>query len=165
MSSLFILAGLPFSGKSTFAKKVEDSTSIKRVSFDDLWVSFAAVDPNISYDTIIGEIKKLMSKQLEKGFSVIYDSTNLKEEHRKEMLDVAFENDAEAVVIYFSISIEEMRKRQAKSMIDKTHHEVGEDNIQKALEHNTIPSHCVIIESEEDKEKLMKEMIQHFPNE
>lgn len=165
MPTLYILSGLPFSGKSTFSKKVEEVTSIKRVSFDDLWVSFVKEDENIDYDTMITEIKKLIGKQLEKGFSVMYDSTNLKEEHRNEMMKVAQENNAEAMVVYFSISVEEMRKRQVQSLIDYTHHVVDEDNIQRALGYNDIPENCLMIVNEEDKDQLMKELVEKFPKE
>lgn len=165
MPTIFILSGLPYSGKSTFAKKVEEKTMIKRVSFDDLWTSFVKVDENISYDTMITEIKKLIDKQLEKGYSVMYDSTNLKEEHRKEIIDIADSHDVEAVVIYFSITEEEMRKRQGQSLIDKSHHVVDEDNIQKALEHNQIPAECINVNSEDIKEKLFEELVKNFPME
>lgn len=165
MPTVFILSGLPYAGKSTFAKSVEEKTMIKRISFDDLWASFVQVDENISYEKMIAEIKKLIDKQLEKGYSVIYDSTNLKEEHRKEIIDIAKNHDVEAVVVYFSITEQEMRRRIEQSLVDKSHHIVDEDNIQKALEHNQVPSECIIVNSEEIKEKLLEELVKNFPKE
>lgn len=165
MPTLYILSGLPFSGKSTFAKKVEEMTMLKRVSFDDLWASFVAVDEKISYENMMKEIKRLIEKHLEKGYSIMYDSTNLKTDHRRAMIDLANETDADPIVIYFSITEEEMRKRQEESLIDKTHHIVNEDTIQNALEFNDTPEHCVLVETEDDKEKLLGELVEKYPRE
>lgn len=163
MATIYIFSGLPFSGKSTFAKKAEEVTTLKRVSFDDLWASFVSIDKNIKYEVMMVEIKKLISTQLEKGFSVIYDSTNLKEAHRKELVDVAKENNAEVIVVYFSISEGEMRKRQSQSLQDNTHHQVSEDNIQIELDLNQVPENAIILETEEDKDVLYQDMIKKFP--
>ncbi len=155
---LYILSGLPFAGKSSFAKKAEECTTLKRVSFDELWTSLVTVDPGITYELANAEIEKLLQHNLEQGISTIYDSTNLKENHRDALISIAHNTGSEYKIVYFYISVEEMKRRQAESLIHKTHPIVCEENIRAALEHNCVPDGCIVIETEADKGRLLREM-------
>ena len=163
MSSLYILCGLPFSGKSFFSKDVESKTSIMRVSFDDLWNALVALDGNIPYEKVMIEIEKLITNNLIEGISVVYDSTNMKEEHRDSMLNLTKNIHVDAFVVYFPITVEEMYKRQAQSLIDKSHHIVNMESIHASLEHNTPPIDCIILANEHHKTVLLKKLIEKFP--
>mgnify|MGYP001589015735 CR=1 FL=1 len=59
MANIFIMSGLPFSGKSTLSKKIAERLDIPRISFDDAKrLSKPIVD--------IGEIDKMLSGFYEK---------------------------------------------------------------------------------------------------
>ena len=57
MPILYILCGLPLSGKSLLSKEIEKTTSIKRVSFDDEWNIFKQSDENITYEVALKTIE------------------------------------------------------------------------------------------------------------
>jgi predicted kinase len=152
------MCGFPFSGKSTFAKQVVSQTSIVYVSFDDMWVELLKKIPELTYDTALPYIDKQIEDMLKQGLSVIYDSTNLKSDRRMSLIYLAEKVGAKGVVVYIPTTVEETLKRQAQSLIDHSHHVVDKENVDKAFEHLEVPADAVVLESEEDKERFLKEL-------
>lgn len=160
--TLFIMCGFPYSGKSIFSKKVAEQTSIARVSFDEMWYELSAKIPELTYDIVHPYIEKQIIEYLEKGISVIYDSTNLKADPRMSLIYLAEKVGAKGVIIYIPTTVEETLKRRDKSLQDGTHCVVDQENVDKAFEHLEVPADAVVLASEEDKERLIEELKGRF---
>lgn len=162
-TTLYIMSGLPFSGKSLFSEEVEEYTSIVRVGFDDVWNELLLKIPDLTYDMAIVFIEKKLSDLLIKDISVIYDSTNLKEEHRKRLLYLAEKAHAKGVILYIPTTIEETYARQAQSLLDKSHHVIDLQNIKTVLENIEIPKDCILLKTEQNKQDFLDSLKKMFP--
>ena len=151
MPILYILCGLPLSGKSLLSREIEKTTSIKRVGFDDEWNILKQSDENITYEVALKEIENILVTKLKDNHSVVYDSVNLSNEHRNKLKKLAEEAGAQAIVIYLKTSVKEIYKRRRQSLIDKSHHYLDIDFIDKSNERLEVPDDCIIISNEKEK--------------
>lgn len=118
MAKLFILIGLPASGKSTFAQIARKRNSkIKYISSDELRKEFSEFKDN--HSRIFYIMNKITIHMLSENNNVIYDSTNLEKRYRKDLFNkirkMALENvKVEAVFIHkgLNYAIEQSKKRK-----------------------------------------------------
>ena len=158
MQTLYILCGLPFSGKSLLSKEIEKTTSIKRVSFDDMWDVLKQSDKNITYEIALKKIEKKLVCELKNNNSVIYDSVNLSSEHRNKLKKLAEEAGAQAIVVYLKTPVEEIYRRREQSLIDKSHHYLDKKFIDKSNERLEIPTDCITISTEKEKDIFLRSL-------
>lgn len=158
MKKLYIMCGLPFSGKSLLAKEMEIRLGAKLISFDENWIELSARIPDITYEVALEDCKNKIAKNLQNNFSVTYDSTNKKPATREIFINLAKENNAEPVIIYLDVPVDEIKRRRAQSLIDKTHHVVSDENFNQSIEHLVPPTDAVIIKSEDDKKKFLESL-------
>lgn len=155
MANLYILCGLPFSGKSMFGKELSVKTGYALISFDNVWQSLSHLGKEITYELVLEDCRKQISDILANGLSVIYDSTNPKEEHRQYIKKISDDMGLESKIIYLKISLEEIHRRRERSLIDNTHHVVSDENFNNAVEQLEAPIDAIVIENEEDKNKFL----------
>ena len=67
MTTLYLLCGLPFSGKSLLSKEIENTTSIKRISFDEMWDAFDKSNVHSPYKIVRQKAKDVISDGLDIG--------------------------------------------------------------------------------------------------
>ena len=158
MKKLYILCGLPFAGKSLLSKEIENKTGAKLISFDKNWEELSKTNPEINYETGLQDCKNKIAESLQKNISVIYDSTNKRPATREVFINLAKENDAEPIVIYLEVPLEEIKRRRAQSLIDKTHHVVADENFNRSIEHLVPPTDAVILKTEDDKTTFLKNL-------
>lgn len=128
--TLYIMQGIPGSGKSTIARMIQDQTGAFICSTDDLWY-----DCNGTY---IFDVTKLAEKHkanqchvrgfLELGCDVIVDNTNIKKSEAKPYLDMAKEFGADVQIIRVQADLETCIKRNAARSEDRR---VPEDVIRR----------------------------------
>lgn len=144
MTNLYIMCGLAFSGKSTLARKIAESTGSKIIAFDKLWVEKEKEQPVLKGDKGWKFIRKVgqdeVAKALQEGNSVVYDDNNVRFEHREELREVARRFGARAVVVYLNTPMELIRKREAANKVTGQRHEVEPENFQTVLEQLQIPN-------------------------
>ncbi len=77
--TLYMLRGLPASGKSTWARElISKKERIKRVNRDDIRRMLGSDEWNKKSELIVNKIRKnMIITLLDSGFSVIDDNTNL----------------------------------------------------------------------------------------
>lgn len=159
MPKLYILCGLPYSGKSLFSKEIEKTKSIKRISFDEIFDNLKKLNEGITYEIGVKDVDKTLTEELKKGNSVIYDSTNLSFRRRSELKKLAELAGAQFVVIYIKTSEEEIFKRKAQGLIDRSHQNVLSDkDINDAIKKLEIPTNCITISTEEDKRDFLESL-------
>ena len=116
MTTLYMIAGLPGSGKSTLsgllAYKLQD-TNVKVLSSDDLRREYGADPTNFQTSKhIFGVMDSITGLCLHLEQSVILDATFLTYSGRSGFYDRAIENDAKTCVLYVDTPINECVDRQ-----------------------------------------------------
>lgn len=160
MPTLYILCGLPFSGKSMLGKEMSIQTGYSLISYDDVWQSLSHFDKNITYQSVLDDCKKQITDLLYAGFSVIYDSTNPKTEHRLEFKNLAKSLRAKYQIIYLEYSLDEIKRRREKSLVDKTHHVVSDENFDNAVLHMEAPlEDSIVLRNEQDVKGFLNSLI------
>lgn len=155
MANLYILCGLPFSGKSTLGKEVSEKFGYELISFDAVWQNSYAENKDITYDAVLIDCRKQIANALAEGSTVVFDNTNAKAEHREDLKTIAEYMRMKTEVVYLKVSLDEIKKRRAKSLIDKSHHEVSDENFNTIVEHWEEPADAIIISNEQDKQKFL----------
>lgn len=88
MKDLYIMVGLPASGKSTYVKKMKECFSIVSVSTDDLRKELLGDISNQNQNTeVFDEAYKRIQFYLEKGLDVIFDATNINYKKRMDVIN------------------------------------------------------------------------------
>jgi len=117
-----ILRGLPASGKSTFAKEQDKNSSgeWKRINRDDLrnMVDAGEWSPQME-KVIVASRNALLEVYLRKGFNVIIDDTNLRDENWTEINDIVakINLDVQVVEKCFPIDVATAVERDSKRLV------------------------------------------------
>ena len=117
-SRLYILCGLPASGKSTFAWNFTKSNDIRYVSRDE--IRFSMVKENEEYFSHEKEVFRkfvgIIAQTLVDGFDVIADATHLNPPSRNKLINAidAITRDYTITYIFIDTSLEVCLARNAK---------------------------------------------------
>lgn len=117
MSRLFIMCGLPASGKSTFARQFIRDNDIRYVSRDE--IRFSMVKENEEYFSREKEVFKkfagTIAQTLIDGFDVIADATHLNRISRDKLIRAIDRYTTEYTITYIVLetSLETCMKRNA----------------------------------------------------
>lgn len=138
--TLYILCGLPFSGKTYLAKKIAAYTGSKLIAFDQLWLELEK-DPNLPTPTKGSDgwrvtrniAKERIAQALNNNQCVIYDDINVQFAHRVELRELAEQCGATSVVIYVNTSDEIRAGRMKQNVVKKQRHDVESENLETAL--------------------------------
>jgi predicted kinase len=131
MQYVMLAKGLPASGKSSWSKeKVKNDQTWKRINRDDLRSMIDDGVWNPDNENFIRKVRNnLVQFALRKGFNVIVDDTNLKNDIFKEICDVAEQLNIDVIVQEqcFEIDPNEAIRRDATRQIGKVGSEVIND--------------------------------------
>lgn len=143
MVNLYIMCGLAFSGKSTLARRIAESTGSKLIAFDKLWVEKEKEQP-ISKDSegwrfVRKVAQEEIAKILKEGLSVVYDDNNVRFEHREEIREIGRGLGADPVVIYLNTPMDLIKERERVNKTTGERHEVEPENFQTVVEQLEVP--------------------------
>lgn len=115
MASLYIMVGIPGSGKSTYAKKLDGVVCSSDETRKELYGSEEILG---SHYEVFRTLDKKVKNVLESGQNAIYDATNLTKNGRKNIIN-KFRNYAEKIIIVFMdtplpVALERNEKRERK---------------------------------------------------
>ena len=112
-----MMAGLPASGKSTYAKKLAEEENAIIHSSDELRAELFGTelhnDSNDSNDILFKELHKRIINDLSNGKSVIYDATNINYKRRKAFLDSIKNIECEKICVLIATPYEDCLKYNA----------------------------------------------------
>lgn len=111
MAYLFVMVGIPGSGKTTTAKEIISLTNAAHISSDDIRVELFndvnhLLDDGIVFDTM----KKRTKECLKNGKSVVYDATNISNKKRMALLQEVKNIDCKKICVYMATPIEQCIK-------------------------------------------------------
>ena len=111
---LYMLRGLPGSGKTTHAKRMVQM-GVKRVNRDELRDMVDSGVYNAGNERLIRLFAtNLVLASLKQGYDTVIDNTNLKPNDELEWQTLAFRMGAKFVVIDMNVSLEECIRRDAQ---------------------------------------------------
>lgn len=117
MANLYMMVGVPRSGKSTFSKQLRDKTNATILSADKLRVELLGQKTPIKekepfiWKTFYQRLGSLLSDRKD----IIIDNTNVSVKSRKKILKKALSYDYNIEAFVLKTSIEEIRKRAKAS--------------------------------------------------
>lgn len=144
--TLFILCGLPYSGKSYLAGELRKCVDIDYVSIDDIFYNRGfnwdtGKLPNAEeWDEIFEESYSKVSDAIEQGRNVLYDSTNHTAISRDKLREVATAAGGVSEVIFVPITEQELWNRWESAKLHKERHIVARELIEKTLQMFETPS-------------------------
>lgn len=139
-AKLYILCGLPYSGKSYLARQIVTDTDIALISIDSLLESggFSWNDnklPNTQeWDEIFSSSYELTASALQAGKSVLYDSTNHTVASRDKLRAIARANNVECKVIYVKTTRETIWQRWEENNLNPTRSKVSRELVQQTID-------------------------------
>ncbi len=136
MATLYLMVGLPCSGKTTRAKELEDQYSAIRLTPDELHVRLFGQDPvDPEHDRRHGIIESMMwqiaRRALSLGTNIIMDYGFWAKEEREYFRSQAREIGARSEIIYMDVNEEELlrRIRIRNGNLTDTVHYIPEDKM------------------------------------
>lgn len=127
MTKLYILCGIPFSGKSTLAKTLVERCGFVRIDLDE--IKFELYGSNITdkqlqqsdWDKIYQEMYERIENELIDGQTVVHDTGNFTKYERKLVIDIANKLNVEFTTIFINTPKEVARERllQNRKMLQR----------------------------------------------
>jgi predicted kinase len=105
---LIILAGLPYSGKSTFAEKLSNH------NFVHFWTTKIKKQYQLNDSEVLKLSEKIIEKLLEKNYNIVFDFLNHKNEQRKSIYSIAEKMNKRYFIVYLNTPKNIILERQAK---------------------------------------------------
>lgn len=106
-TTLYLMVGIPASGKSTFSKKfVEDNPHVHRISSDEIRFELTGSEQDQTKNSeVFNALFGRVHGKLSNNKSVIVDATNIKRKDRKKFITIAEQYNADVVVIDIKIPL------------------------------------------------------------
>lgn len=102
-NKLYILIGIPCSGKSTYANKRLDNANIVIVSTDEIRKELTGtyIFSQETNDRVFDIAKSEIQLWLDKGYDVVFDATNTNKKYRKKFIDIGIKNNSRIIGVVF----------------------------------------------------------------
>ncbi|NTW61117.1 ATP-binding protein [Candidatus Saccharibacteria bacterium] len=142
---LYIMCGLPYSGKTTYAKELASINHLELVSIDDIRekYGFHWGDKEANADewkAIFKEVDDTIITSLRKGKSLIYDSTNHDRASRDRLRKLATSVGCESKTIFMNTPMEIIMRRRTDNQKNPTRSHIPEHLFNVTLESYEAPS-------------------------
>lgn len=169
MNKLYILTGLPYSGKTTLRKEL-----VKRLNFDYVSVDEIMAEKNMwcaghptqeDWDTAYSLAYEKLKDLLKQNKNVILDIGNLEFHEREVARQIAESLDIKSVLIYVNTPMEEIMRRRKENKITKVRGHLEEDLLKSAIDKFDEPTkdeNPIIYSSQMDLETWIKENIEEL---
>src|SRR4029079_9379601 len=120
--TLFLTVGLPSTGKTTAARRIEIEHKALRLTKDE-WVKalYGHENPPSAQDVIEGRLIEIGLRVLELGINVVIDFGLWGRDERSALRQAAADRGALAVMHYFELTPGEQRRRLAERQTEEPH--------------------------------------------
>jgi predicted kinase len=120
--TLFLTVGLPGTGKTTAARRIEVQRGALRLTKDE-WVKalYGRDNPALASDVIEGRLIQIAMRALELGTNVIIDFGLWSRNERSALRQAAADIGAAVVICYFELTPVEQRKRLDQRLAEAPH--------------------------------------------
>ena len=162
---LYILTGLPFSGKTTLTKELVNRFGFIIVSMDDVMdeKGFEAVKmTQEDWNTVYSEGYEKLKKLLSEGKTVVLDLGNLKRSERTTARQIAESLNSAYKLIYLDIPVDEIEARWKRNNETKERDQLERVTLDIALvmfDKPTSDENFIIYNQNMDLDKWIKDNI------
>jgi predicted kinase len=120
--TLFLTVGLPGTGKTTAARRIEVEQRALRLTKDE-WVKalYGHQNPRSAQDVIEGRLIGIGLRALELGTNVVIDYGLWSRDERSALRQAATDIGAMVEMRYFELTVAEQRERLAQRLVDEPH--------------------------------------------
>ena len=120
--TLFLTVGLPGTGKTTAARRIEAERGALRLTKDE-WMKalYAHDNPASASDVIEGRLIQIGMRALSLGISVVIDFGLWSRDERSALRQAAADIGAAVVICYFELTPTEQRKRLDQRLAEAPH--------------------------------------------
>lgn len=169
MSTMFLMCGVTFSGKTTVAKRIASEFGCDYLSLDDineerdLWAGHGI--PVEEWERTHGIALMRLSDRLDKGVCVVVDDTNNLRWLRDRFRAAAGEDGHEVVLVYVVAPIEDIRKRMAHAERTGERRLVADEVFEEhvaSFEEPTSDESPIVYRSGEDVNELLTALKDHL---
>ena len=110
--TLFLTVGLPGTGKTTAARRIETDQGALRLTKDE-WMKalYGRDNPSLASDVIEGRLIRIGLRALELGLNVVIDFGLWSRDERSALRQAAADVGASVEIVYFEVAAAEQRKR------------------------------------------------------
>lgn len=143
--TLYILCGLPYSGKTYITDMVQKSVDVDLVRIDDIfarhgynWDSGLLPDAD-GWGRIFNESHDIVKNSLTSGRSVLFDSTNHMRIAREALRDVARSVGHDSCVLYLPVDTETVWERYRANATNPQRSVIPEHLVQMTLDTLEVP--------------------------
>ena len=122
MPTLFLTVGLPGTGKTTAARRIEAEHAALRLTKDE-WVKalYGPDNPTEASDVIEGRLIQLAMRALELGNDVVLDFGLWSRDERSALRQAAADIGADVAICSFDLDVHEQRKRLEQRLTEAPH--------------------------------------------
>ena len=136
MSKLYIFCGIPFSGKTTITKLLENKFHWKRIDLDE--VKFELFGDNVrdedidqpGWDKIYQEMYKRIDNSLSARENVIHDTGNFTKSERDVIRAIGERQGVEVITVFIDTPVEVARKRLQENRESKERFDITDESFE-----------------------------------
>jgi predicted kinase len=136
-TTLYILCGIPYAGKSTLTKELAKRYGFKITSMDDIMEEKKMDSGTMTQDDwneAYSEGYERLKKNLKEGYSTILDLGNLKRSERNTARSIAESLGVSHQLIYINTPVEKIMKRRLRNQETKERGHLEEASMKRALD-------------------------------
>ncbi len=150
MNKLYILCGLPFSGKTTLANATVKKLGCERIDLDE--IKFELYGKEIrdndlkqsDWDLVYQKMYKAIEEGLKEGKTVIHDTGNFTNHERELVIQIAKNLGVETKIIFVDIPKDIAYKRILQNRASQLRFDVTDKDFENAAAELEIPTKNVI---------------------
>src|SRR3989344_7029857 len=164
-ATLYILTGLPYSGKTTLTNELVKRFKFKTASVDDV-MDERGLDSDAmtqeDWNYVYSEAYERLENNLKAGYSVVFDMGNLKRSERNNARKIAQKVGVDHKLIYINTPVDETRKRWTQNETTKNRGQLSDRGMQVALsqfQEPTSDENTILYNQGMDSDSWIKENI------
>jgi tRNA uridine 5-carbamoylmethylation protein Kti12 len=137
---LIILAGLPYSGKSTFAEKLSNH------NFVHFWTTKIKKQYQLNDSEVLKLSEKIIEKLLEKNYNIVFDFLNHKNEQRESIYSIAEKMNKRYFIFYLNTPKNIILERQARVIENVGRSSISPEIIREIESEFEVPTGSNVVE-------------------
>jgi len=148
--TLFIMCGLPYSGKTFFSKRFSADNGYRLVSIDEvresLGIFWDKTDTDAqNWQEVFRVVDELIVSTLKQGESVVYDSANQDESSRSKYRKLAESLGCKSKIVFVDTPMEVIQRRRLDNQGDLVRAHIPQEHFESAIQTFVPPKDAEVI--------------------